>query len=85
MQTVTFLKLRYLLKLCNVTVGYIIHILDTVKELVAVLYDHQLVIPDESFLLELHCRTYAQIIFYRASVGPAEYHRLIFPVTGICI
>ena len=68
MQTVTFLKLRYLLKLCDVTVGYIIHILDTVKELVAVLYDHQLVIPDESFLLELHCRTYAQIIFDCTSV-----------------
>ena len=64
MKPIPFLKLRDLLELGYVSVGYVIHALDALKELIAVLHNHQLVVANQTFFLELDCRTHTQIILY---------------------
>ena len=64
MKPIPFLKLRDLLELGYVSVGYVIHSLDAFKELITVLHNHQLVVAHQTFFLELDCRTHTQIILY---------------------
>ena len=46
--------------------------------MVAVLYDHQFVPPHKFLLLELNCRTYAEIVFDGSFIRPAKYYDFIF-------
>ena len=85
MKAVPFLELGDLLKLCYVSVGYVVHLLDVIHKLVAVLDYHKLVVTHQSFFLELDCGTYAQIVFDGPFVGTAEHDRFIFTVFGIGI
>ena len=68
MKSVSFLELRDLLQLGYVSVRYVVHALDPLEELIAVLHDHQLVVTDKAFLLELHCRADPKIVFDRPLV-----------------
>ena len=85
MKPVPLLKPGYLLKLGYVTVCDIVHSLDAFEKLIAVLYNHQLVIAHKPLLLELYGRTYAQVVFDGPPVGTAQDHSLIFAICGIGI
>ena len=72
-------------QLGDVPVGYVVHAVHFLHELVTVLDNHQLVPSHQSVLLELHCRTDSCVVFVCPSVGTAQHDSLILPVFGIRI
>ena len=85
MQPVPLLELRYLLQLRYISIGYIVQSLDTLQELIAVLYNHQFIVTHQTFLPELHCRSDTQIVLYRPLVRTAENDSLILIIVTICV
>ena len=85
MQPVTLFISGNTLKHGYISVGDIVHILQIFHKLVAVLHYHQPVTPHETFLLELDRRPDSEIVFYGASVRPADDHDPVIPVFGIGI
>ena len=54
MKTVSFLEPGNLLQLCYIAVCYIVHTLNILNKLIAVLDNHQFIITDKAFFLELY-------------------------------
>ena len=83
MQSVAFLVFRNPYKFCYIPVGYIVHVLYLLKELVAVLDNHQLVTTHKPLLLELDSGTDSEIVFDCPFVGAAQNDD--FVLSPLCI
>ena len=72
-------------ELADIAVGNVIRPLQFLGKMVAVLDDHQLVVPDQALLPELDLRPDAGVVAVRALVGPAQDDGLVLAVPCVCI
>ena len=85
MKPVTFLKLGNLQQFGYISVCNIIHPLNILHKLITVLHNHQLIITDKPFLLELDSRADTEIILDGPLVRATENYSLILTIIRISI
>ena len=78
MEAVTFLEILDRHEFGDVTVGDVVHTLDTFQELVAVLHYHQFLATDQALLIVKYLGPDAGVVTVRALVGAAKNHRVVF-------